>query len=88
MDRKEIDRISDEMGENLLLFDGFDEAIVGVGTQHNVAIVVYSKGKIIEAIMQDGGTYEEAIEHFEFNVAGSYVGEQTPLILFEDWETQ
>jgi len=86
MDRQEIDQIADETGENLLLFDGFDEAIVGVGTQFTVAIVVYSKGKIIEAIMQDGSTYEEAIEHFDFNVAGSYMGEQTPLILMDDRE--
>jgi hypothetical protein len=36
-------------------------------------------------IDRDKITIEEAIEHFEFNVVGSYVGEKTPafVTLFE-----
>jgi hypothetical protein len=26
-------------------------------------------------------TYEEAVEYFDFNIAGSYMGEYTPLYL-------
>ena len=29
--------------------------------------------------MQDGTTYEDVIEYYEYNILGSYMGEQTPI---------
>ena len=31
--------------------------------------------------MKEGMDYAEAMEHFDFNIAGSYVGEQTPIFI-------
>ena len=28
-------------------------------------------------------SYEDAIEHFEYNIAGSYVGEKTPMYVYD-----
>jgi len=71
---------SDE--EGLIVFDGLDEAFVGIGYIFNTAHVCYNKDKIIEILtLRDGMIYEEAIEFFDFNIAGAYLGEQTPIIL-------
>jgi hypothetical protein len=68
--------------EELLIIDGFDEAFIGVGYQfHNLLACCYDKDKIILALIRDGMTFEEALEHFEFNIAGAWVGERTPIII-------
>jgi hypothetical protein len=63
-----------------LIADGFDEAIIGIGRQFNKQLVIYDEDKCIQILMErDGMTDEEAIEFFEFNVVGAYVGEYTPV---------
>jgi hypothetical protein len=65
--------------EELLFADGFDDAIIGVDVVNNR--VVYSYGKMFD-ILKDM-TEEEAIEHLEFNVLYAYVGERTPIYIYE-----
>lgn len=68
--------------EELLLLDGFDDAILGVAEGcSRRPLVIYDRRRCIEILVKQGATFEEAEEHFEFNVAGSYVGENTPLFL-------
>lgn len=67
--------------EEILIFDGFDEAFIGIGYQFHKAIACYDEEKIIEILMSDGMTYEEALEYFEFNIAGSWLGDRTPVII-------
>lgn len=68
--------------EDLVIFNDLDEAFIGVGFILARPIVCYSKDKIISILMErDGMTYETALEFFEFNIAGTYAGEHTPLIL-------
>ena len=43
--------------------------------------MVYETEKILSILMEDGMTYDEASEYFDFNVAGSYMGVYTPLYL-------
>lgn len=66
-----------------LVADGFDDAIVGIGERcSQPTVVVYDAEKCIEILVDQGLTYEEAVEHFEFNVAGAWVGEETPIWLW------
>jgi hypothetical protein len=45
-------------------------------------LAVYSYPLMIETLMlRDGMTYTEAAEYIDFNVAGAWVGEQTPIII-------
>ena len=75
MNRKEIA----EQYPELLVADGFDKAILGVSQQFNSLSVAYDRNKCIEILMtRDNMTQLEAVEYFEFNVVGSYVGEHTP----------
>jgi len=44
--------------------------------------VVYDTELILELLMgRSEMTYEEAVEYFDFNIAGSHMGEYTPLYL-------
>lgn len=66
------ERICDTFPDMEFLFaDGFDSAILGFCTK--TYRIVYSKSKCIEILSKDMD-HEEAIEFFDFNVDGSYVG--------------
>ena len=54
--------------------------IIGVAQQFNIMSVAYNRDKCIEILMKDMDQLE-AIEYFEFNVIGAYVGEQTPTFI-------
>jgi hypothetical protein len=61
--------------------DGFDDAIIGIGERcGQPMLAVYDIDLIIETLMgRDGLTYEEAWEHFSFNIGGAWVGPETPI---------
>jgi hypothetical protein len=73
-------KISEEYPK-LLKADGFDDAILGVVQRMGIQAICYDQDKVIDILMGDGMTYEEAVEYFEFNVAGAWVGESTPFFL-------
>lgn len=62
--------------EQFLIVDGFDQAIIGV--EETSMRLIYSKDKIIEILMQEMEE-ADAHEHYDFNIAGAYVGEKTPI---------
>lgn len=63
--------------EEFLKADGFDEAIIGV--DESSMRLIYSISKCIDILIAEGMSEEEAMEHFYYNVSGSYVGEKTPI---------
>ena len=70
-----------ELNEDMLFADGFDDALVGYVERITLPTVAcYDTNKCIEILMKDM-TSEEAEEYFYYNVAGSYVGENTPCFL-------
>ena len=77
-----LDDIS-EMSPEALLCDGFDEAIIGLGTRIGMELVVaYDVEKIIGILMdRDGMNYEEAVEYYDFNIVGAWMGEFTPIFI-------
>lgn len=79
MDKQEL---IDIYGEGLTFYDGYDDCIEGVCLQFGRdPVICYNKNKIIDLFIKDGMTYEEAIEYFEYNVLGAYVGETTPAFI-------
>ena len=62
--------------------DGFDTAILGV--EEITSKLIYSVKKCIEVLMEDM-TYEEALEYFNFNVYGAYMGEKTPIWCWDNF---
>lgn len=74
--RKWIEETCAERGISALCADGFDEAILGMLGD----VVAYSTKKILGILVGQGFSYEEALEHFEFNIAGSQ-GEGYPVYI-------
>ena len=74
-------KISDEYPD-LLKADGFDEAILGVVQRIGIEAICYDLNKVIEILMtRDGMDEEEAWEYYQFNIAGAWVGESTPVFI-------
>lgn len=68
----------------MILYDGLDSALIGVGKRCGQPdVAVYDAGKIIEHLLGCGMPAEEAEEYFEFNILGGWIGEETPIILME-----
>jgi hypothetical protein len=63
--------------QEFLKADGFDYAIIGV--EESSSRLIYSIKMIIEILVNDGMNYDDAMEYFNFNVSGSYMGEKTPI---------
>ena len=68
--------------DGAMLADGFEDALVGYGYQFNYPVAVYSRMGCMKILMErDGMSDEEAMEYFDFNVQGAWVGESTPVFL-------
>ena len=76
-----IEIIAEQFPE-LTIFDGLDDAIIGVGTVNQEQAVVYDETLVIEILKVDMKLDEhEANEWFQFNISGAYVGPSTPIFM-------
>ena len=70
-----------DIDEDILLADGFEEALIGYVERAGIPIIAcYDKSKCIDILMKDMNG-DDAVEHFYFNVLGSYVGDYTPCFI-------
>ena len=75
------DQIAD-INPDLLVMDGFDDCILGVGTWFgSESFVIYDYDRVIAKLQSHGMTYDEAVEYHEYNQLGAYVGEHTPAFM-------
>jgi hypothetical protein len=71
-----------ENNEEAVSFPDLESALIGVGHQYTKKpLYIYSARKIIEKLMKDGMTHEEAMEYYGFNTQCLWVGEGTPIII-------
>ena len=74
-----IDKILESYpDETFLKMEGFDDAIIGKDINTNK--LIYSFTKCIQILIKDM-VEEEALDYFYYNIVGSYVGENTPIIV-------
>ena len=70
----------------MLKIDGHDDAVIGSAipwiNHTRVEVLVYDGNKIVEKLVLEGMTQEEAFEFVEFNIEGAYMGEETPIIVW------
>ena len=79
-----LDQLSPD--EEVVFLEGpeFDIAIMGVAREFNrPARIAYSVPRVIAVYASSGMSDEEAIEYFDFNTAGAYMGEATPVFIYE-----
>ena len=81
MDREELLDTLAELNPEALTADGYDGALIGIGTQFNTALAVYDWEECVELCIKDGMEYAEAVEYMDFNVTGAYMGKGTPIFL-------
>ena len=68
-------------GDDILLADGFDDAVIGIDWNFRA---IYSSELAIRILMKrDGLSRTDAIEFMEFNVWCAHVGSQTPLWMMD-----
>ena len=65
------------------IWDGYDDCIIGVGTRCGMTdVFIYDKHKMItKLVRKDDMTYDEALEFIDFNIAGAFIGEDTPILV-------
>ena len=67
---------------------GFEKALLGYAWLKQfggACIAVYDRNKCIDILIErDGMDYEEAVEFFDFNVDGAYVGDHTPVFVYPE----
>ena len=62
-----------------LVMEEFAEACLGVAWRFGMEpVALYDYVRVIEILVADGLTEEEAEEHFNFNIQGAWVGDKTP----------
>lgn len=88
---------AEELVPEALFCDGFDDAIIGIAERINLGpVIAYDSDKIIDILMNqmevdetellgdqaiEDVQYEMAMEYFEYNIKGAYVGEFTPIFI-------
>jgi hypothetical protein len=82
MTPEEIRELIAEANPEALMADGFEDALVGVAEQFTRIMACYDYDKCIEILCKrDGMSEDEAVEYFDFNVAGASMGEFTPVFI-------
>ena len=81
MNKKELlEAYGDLVGDTeLLMADGFDDAIVGICSCS--FRIIYDYDLMLEILEVEGMEEIDAIEHLEYNVLNAYVGPQTPIFM-------
>jgi hypothetical protein len=80
MSSSKIDLIKELYPDDEFLFvDGFNDAIIGVDEENGK--IIYDIDEVINILIIDGMDVNEAIEFYEYNISGSYVGEKTPVFM-------
>lgn len=69
-------------GDVPLTADGFDSCFIGYFQRAGgIHLAVYDYDLCIDLLMSEGLSWEDSIEHMEFNVVGGWVGEGTPAFM-------
>ena len=72
-------------------WDDLDDAVIGQASIWNgnkrVEVLVYDADKMIKVFKdRDGMTEDEAYEYILFNIENSYIGEDTPVLVWQRYD--
>jgi len=68
--------------EHQVVMDGYEDCVLGVVERFNQPpIICYDKTKVLMKLHEGGLDPEQALEYFEFNQLGAWVGEKTPCFI-------
>lgn len=73
------DTLADLLGVDVMAADGLDGALIGYVERCGEPLrLVYDRERCIDILAESHGDYGAAVEWFEFNTSGAFVGELTP----------
>tara|TARA_R100001369_G_scaffold55_4_gene127 strand:+ start:1466 stop:1783 length:318 start_codon:yes stop_codon:yes gene_type:complete len=74
-----LKRILEDTDQDLLIAEGFDDAVLGL--EHNSSRLIYSVSIGLEILIdQEGMNTQDAFDHLNYNVIGKYaLGDLTPI---------
>ncbi len=76
-----VERLSENEPEALTP-DGFEDCVVGIVETFHGDVALLSKDMVIaKMIKRDRMSYEDALEFFDFNIKGAYMGDHQPVYL-------
>ena len=80
MDAKDRLEFIEDNYPNVLIANGFDDAIIGIVERYGMnPVVLYNKDKCLKILQnRDGMSESEAIDFYYYNIVGAYMGEHTP----------
>lgn len=71
----------------MLKMDGYNDCILGVCRRFGQEdIIAYDYNLVIQKLVRDGMSEEEASEFFEYNQIGAWMGDQTPCFIIKGCE--
>lgn len=66
----------------------YDSAIIGVSESCNrQPVIAYDRDVILEILVSDGMSFDEALEFYEYNMLGTYIGVSTPTFIDQSFVT-
>ena len=78
-----IEKIKDLYPEkDFLIADGFNDAIIGF--EYKEKRIIYSVTKCLEILNKDMSK-KDAEEYFDYNIAGAYLGDKTPIWCYDNF---
>jgi uncharacterized protein YigA (DUF484 family) len=79
----ERDAGDEDDSETLLAIEGMNDCIVGVGRRCSKPdVLVYSHAMLVASFVRQGMTETEAYEWVEFKIAGAWLGDKTPIVIY------
>lgn len=84
MNKEQLEELISILDEEVMVMDGFEEAFIGFSKRcGQPTLATYSFNKMVQVLVDDDMDEEEAIEYIEYNCLGAWMGDLTPIILFE-----
>jgi hypothetical protein len=65
--------------ETFYVIYGFDDAIIGFDESYRR--LVYDIDKVLDILVLDGMTYDDAVKFYDFEILDAYFGEGTPIFV-------
>ena len=76
-----IEKLTIDESEEVLKMNGFEHCIVGLAEMGSSKFFIYDKNKVISELIGEDMSEQDAIEYYEFNILGGYVGSSTPAFI-------
>jgi hypothetical protein len=72
----------DDSPNKLIKVDGHDNSIFGIAEAFGEPDrIAYDKDFLLQELVDQGMTQEEAVEYYEFNILGAYIGNKMPIFI-------